>query len=48
MAVIVIHASLRMARMGMAQWGKTILRPPFDLLGTSGVGFWKRITATPE
>jgi O-antigen/teichoic acid export membrane protein len=48
MAVVVIHASLRMACIGMAQWGKNVLRPPFGLFGAAGVGFWKRITATPE
>jgi len=48
MAVVVIHASLRMACMGIAQWLKTILQPPFDLIGWAGGGFWKRITATPE
>jgi O-antigen/teichoic acid export membrane protein len=32
MAVIVIRASLRMARMDMPQWIKTVLRPPFDML----------------
>ena len=48
MAVVVIHASLRMARMGLAQWGRTALRLPFDLLGMSRVGFLKRITATLE
>lgn len=48
MAIIVIQASLRMTHMGLAQWGKTVIRPPFDLLGTAGVVFWKRITATPE
>jgi len=48
MAVVVIHASLRMAGMGIAQWIKTILQPPLDLIGWAGEGFWKRITATPE
>ena len=48
MAVFITRASLRMVTMGTAQWIKTVLRPPFDLLGMNGLGYWKRITATPE
>jgi len=48
MAMVVIHAALRMARMDIAQWGNTVLRPPIGLLGMAGVGFWKRIMATSE
>lgn len=37
MAVIVLRASLRMVRMSMSQWGKAVLRPPFEILGRAAV-----------
>ena len=48
MAVVVIQTSLRMTSMSMAQWVKTVLRPPLDLLGNAGLDFWKRITPVTE
>jgi O-antigen/teichoic acid export membrane protein len=48
MAVVITRASLRMVSIDTIQWIKTVLRPPFDLLGMYGVGFLRRITATPE
>ena len=48
MAVFITRASLQMVTMGTAQWVKTILRPPFELLGMYGTGFLRRITVTPE
>jgi len=47
-AVVITRASLRMVSIETIQWIKTILRPPLDLLGMYGVGFLRRITATPE
>ena len=41
-AVVVIHVSLPMARIGMIQWVKIVLRPPFDLIGSASVCFLKR------
>ena len=48
MAAIVVHDSLQITRVSMAQWAETILNPPFNLIGWAGGGFWKRKTATPE
>jgi O-antigen/teichoic acid export membrane protein len=48
MAVVVIHATLKMVNMGTTQWLNTVLRPPFDLVGMAGLGFWKRISAAPD
>jgi O-antigen/teichoic acid export membrane protein len=48
MAVIVLHASLRMTGENMVGLAKAVLRPPFDLFGWAGVGFWKRISTAPE
>ena len=48
MAAIVLHDSLQITRVSMAQWAETILHPPFHLIGWAGGGFWKRKTAMPE
>ncbi|WP_319405211.1 hypothetical protein [uncultured Desulfosarcina sp.] len=37
MAVVVIHSSVRIAHMGMIQWAKMVLRPPFGLFTMAGV-----------
>ena len=47
-AVAVFHVSLPMAHIGMVQWVKIVLRPPFDLIGIASVYFWKQISPTPE
>jgi O-antigen/teichoic acid export membrane protein len=47
MVVVVIHVSLPMARIGMTQWAKIVLRPPFDLIGSAGMYYWKRKSAAP-
>ena len=48
MAVVVINVSSRMACIGMVQWIKTVLRPPFGLFGKARVDFWQRKMVTPE
>jgi len=48
MAVVVINVSSRMACIGMVNWIKSVLRPPFDLLGKDGVRYWQRKMVTPE
>jgi O-antigen/teichoic acid export membrane protein len=48
MAAIVVHDSLQITRVSMAQWAETVLHPPFHLVGWAGGGFWERKTATPE
>ena len=48
MAVVVIHVSLPMARIGMVQWVKIVLSPPLDLIVSARMCFWKRISATPK
>jgi O-antigen/teichoic acid export membrane protein len=47
-AVVVIQTSLRMTRMNVVQWIKTVLRPPIDLLSNTGLEFWRRITTVAK
>ena len=48
MAGVVIHVYSSMARIGLVQWVKIVLRPPFDLIACANVSFWKQVSATPE
>jgi O-antigen/teichoic acid export membrane protein len=48
MAVIVIHDSLFLVRMGMAEWVRPVLKPPFDILGKTVVGLRNWVTALSE
>ena len=48
MAVVIVHSALRLLRMSAKHWLNTILRPPFEEIGSVGVGFWKRVTASQE
>ena len=46
MAAVIVHSALRLLRMSAKHWLNTILRPPFDEIGSVGAEFWKRVTAS--
>ena len=48
MGAVIVHSALQLLRMSAKHWLNTILRPPFEEIGSIGIGFWKRVTASQE
>lgn len=48
MAVIVLHASLKITGINMTHWAEIVLHPPFDIFNRTGLIMWKRIMKLSE